>query len=186
MVIRSRTFRRALALVAALTLVALWFPKLLPGANAVGTFQDYDGNLTATAGANDWSGIPAAELGKHFFTATDRPSGNTDDDMGGGSKNSSTVVHLTQGTIPDNKADLKRAYLYAQGQFLYLAWIRGQSSGDVHIDFEINQDPQNWPNATKAFQDAPVAREAKDVLISYDWPGSGPPDISARQWTGSA
>jgi uncharacterized repeat protein (TIGR01451 family) len=190
----SRLPRRLLSLLASVAMLFAIVPAVtlltaMP-ANAIGSFQDHDGDLAATSGANDWNGIPRSgvnsELGTHFFESVDRPSGATDDSLGQGSKNSDTTVSVTEGTIPNNKADVLRSYLYEHNNDLYLAWVRAESTGDVHVDFELNKDAQSWPSATKAFQDATVSREIGDVLINYDWPGNGAPDITARVWNGTA
>src|SRR4051794_5397232 len=92
----SRLPRRMLSLLATVAMVFAIAPAVTlltaAPAAAVGGFEDHDGDLTATSGANDWNGIPlsgaSSELGKHFFESVDRPSGDTDDSLGQGSKNS--------------------------------------------------------------------------------------------------
>jgi uncharacterized repeat protein (TIGR01451 family) len=79
------------------------------------------------------------------------------------------------------KGNLLRSYLNvrAAAGLIDLAWVRQnlQSSGDVEIDFELNQ-------AAPPAGDCQIARTAGDILIAYRFPGgTAAPDISAFKWS---
>ena len=139
-----------------------------------------------TPGNTDWqslSGNPGLQ------SLVDLPSGSNDNAFGQGTKENSTNVTVVTGSIPPNKNDLKRAYLYndriGTSSFLYLAWERAAAIGDAHVDFELNQ------NATPGFTGSTLGkvtlnRTPGDLLIAYDFGGSGTPDITLFTWNGSA
>ena len=167
------------AIIVVVALVAAWLPLGAIRANAVGTFQDQDGNMIGTP---DWQSVASSPK---LMQLTDKASGNSDDSFTGGStKNNDTTIQIGPSSVP-GKTDLTRAYIYPDGQYLYLAWERASSTGDAHIDFEINAKEQSWPDATVGNTTATVDRTPGDLLISYDWAGSGAPDITLRTWTGS-
>lgn len=137
------------------------------------------------SGHTDWASL-AGNAG--LQTVVDLPSGKSDNSFGQGTKENDTSVTVVTGSIPPNKNDLTRAYLYndqaSGGSFLYLAWERAVNLGDAHIDFELNQ------NATSGFDGStrgPVTlnRTKGDLLISYDFSGNGTPDITLFIWDGT-
>jgi uncharacterized repeat protein (TIGR01451 family) len=151
------------------------------------TFEGNDGNMVVnTPGNTDWislSGNP------NLRTLVDKPSGSTDNSFGQGTKENDTNATVVTGTIPPNKNDLTRSYIYNEqigsSSFVYLAWERAAAIGDAHIDFELNQ------NATPGFTASTIGnvtlnRTVGDLLISYDFGGSGTPDITLFTWNGSA
>src|SRR5262249_17771301 len=144
------------------------------------TFEGNDGNMAVdTAGHTDW-----ATVGLPVTTLTDLPSGNNDNAFGQGTKESDTSVTIVSGSIPPNKNDLTKSYLSTDtvggNTFLYLAWIRAANTGDAHIDFELNKATQTF-NATTVGS-ATITRTDGDLLISYDFGGSGTPDITSFTW----
>ena len=86
-----------------------------------------------------------------------------------------TVVN---GSIPPSKDDLSRFYVNKErvgGQdFLYLAWERSNLLGSAHMDFELNQD------ATPSANGVTPVRTAGDLLIDFDFGGSGVPSKPTR------
>src|ERR1700745_1522147 len=114
------------------------------------TFEGNDGNMTVdTAGHTDWvslAGNPGLQ------TLIDKPSGTSDNSFGQGTRENDTTVTVVSGTIPPNKNDLTRSYIYNDqfngNSFLYLAWERAANTGDAHIDFELNQHPTTGFNAS--------------------------------------
>src|SRR5262249_40440960 len=69
--------------------------------------------------------------------------------------------------------------------FLYLAWERLVNIGNANMDLEINQ------NATAGFTGTttgPVTlnRTAGDLLITYDFSGSGTPTLGLLRWLTAA
>jgi hypothetical protein len=181
---RHRGVRLGLSLTVAATAV-LTLVLASPGvANLAGsTFEGNDGNLVVnTAGNSDWSNAPNRVVG------LDQPSGGSDNSFGQGTKEDDPNTTVVTGSIPPNKNDLTRFYVgseFASGSnFLYLAWERLVNIGSANMDLEINQ------NTTAGFTGTttgPVAlnRTAGDVLVSYDFSGSGTPTLSLLKWVTS-
>jgi hypothetical protein len=177
---RRRTWL-ALGTAAALTLLAI------PGtsfANLAGsTFEGNDGNLVVTtAGNTDWANAPNRVVG------LDQPSGSTDNAFGQGTKEDDPNTTVVTGSIPPNKNDLTRFYVGSEfvggSNFLYLAWERAVNIGNANLDLELSQ------NATAGFTGTttgPVTlnRTAGDILITYDFSGSGTPTLGLLKWVTS-
>ena len=151
------------------------------------TFEGHDGNLTAdAAGSTDWANVAGLNTG------VDKTSGRTDNSFGQGSKEDSANVTVVTGSIPPNKNDLTKFYeaseQVAGGDiFLYLGWERLVNIGNANLDFEINQE------VTAGFTQATTGavtlnRKAGDLLINYDFSGSGTPTLGINTWvtTGAA
>jgi len=144
------------------------------------TFEGNDGNRTVTTpGGTDWDSPPP-----NLSSKNDLPSGPTDDSFGGGAKENSPVPNVVTGSIPGNKSDLTHFDVAFEtvgaSSFLYLAWDRANSLGTANIDFEFNQSTILSANLT-----TPI-RTPGDLLIQYDFGGSGTPVISFRIWGGSS
>ncbi len=182
--LRHRSLRRGVAVsltVAVLLLFALVNPGL---ANLSGsTFEGSDGNLVVdTAGNTDWSSAPNRVVG------IDKTSGTSDNSFGQGTKEDNPDATVVTGSIPPNKNDLTRFYIGSEfastSNFLYLAWERAVNIGAANLDLEINQQ------TTTGFTDTvtgPVTlnRTAGDVLITYDFSGSGNPTLGLLKWVTS-
>jgi uncharacterized repeat protein (TIGR01451 family) len=189
---RRRTFRRGRGFwpigltVAGIIAFGLVFVAS-SGANLTGsTFEGNDGNMVVdTPGNTDWVSL-AGDAG--LRTLVDLPSGQNDNAFGQGTKEDDTSVTVVTGSIPPNKNDLTRAYVYAERfggtSFIDLAWERAAAIGDAHIDFELDQ------NATPGFDSSTTGtvqlnRTPGDLLISYDFGGSGTPTITLFTWDGT-
>jgi fimbrial isopeptide formation D2 family protein/uncharacterized repeat protein (TIGR01451 family) len=142
-----------------------------PVAALSGTFFNAtDGNLVDNSGPEvDWC-TPAPNRDEGF----DTPSGATDTSFSSSNnKEDSDVPTLSLGTIPNNKDDLLREYVASEtingDLFVYLAWVRADSTGTSTIDFEFNQSAQVSSNGvTKVRTDG-------DLLVTFDFqanPGS--------------
>ncbi|WLQ05984.1 prealbumin-like fold domain-containing protein [Arthrobacter oryzae] len=138
-------------------------------ANLAGSsFDAGDGNLIVNDEAQDWASIgivcpPGTVLG----CGIDKPTGQTDDSFGNGTKEDDAVPTVIDGSIPNNKSDLLRFYTRLMPEngddFLYLAWERVQEpNGTTNMDFEFNKSKDLSDNGV-----TPV-RSAGDVLIKYD------------------
>src|SRR6266702_2758031 len=153
-------------------------------ANLAGsTFEGNDGNLVVdTPGNTDWANAPNRVVG------IDQPSGGSDNSFGQGTKEDDPNTKVVTGSIPPNKNDLTRFYIgseFANGDnFLYLAWERLVNIGSAKMDLEINQHPTPGFTGTTT---GPVAlvRTAGDLLVTYDFGGSGTPTLGLLRWVTS-
>src|SRR5213593_141769 len=103
------------ATIAAAISITLAFVAL---ANLTGSTFEIDGNLVVnTAGNKDWANAP------NLKTGFDKATGTTDDSFGQGTKEDTAVPTITDGSIPNNKSDLKRFYVASESvgsnDFLY-------------------------------------------------------------------
>ena len=140
-------------------------------------FEAQDGNLISNANGNpDWATVTEQRK-------ADQPTGSTDDSFGNGTKEDTPVPSIIDGSIPNNKSDLKTFGVYNQttaggGSFMELYWTRVQApTGTTNMDFEFNQSSVISSNG-----ETPV-RTAGDVLIQYDLANGGTnPILSASRW----
>jgi hypothetical protein len=165
--------------------VALLIPSLA-SANLTGSnFEGNDGNLAVnTAGNADWANVAGLNKG------IDQPSGSNDNSFGQGTKEDNAAVTVVSGSIPPNKNDLSRFYeasaLGANGHtYLYLAWERLVNIGNANLDFEINQRTTAGFGGTFT---GPITltRTAGDLLVTYDFSGSGTPTLGLNTWLTAA
>jgi hypothetical protein len=182
--IRPRALGWRLGLTIATTAV-LALALVSPGfANLAGsTFEGNDGNLVVnTAGNTDWTNAPNRVVG------IDQPSGGSDNSFGRGTKEDDPNAIVVTGSIPPNKNDLTRFYVgseFASGSnFLYLAWERLVNIGAANMDLEVNQKVTPGFTGTTT---GPVAlvRTAGDLLVTYDFGGSGTPTLGLLRWVTS-
>src|SRR3954449_8662053 len=174
-VIRKRT-----ALAAAGLLVAALVPTIA-FANLTGsTFESTDGNLTHGVGNLDWDNAPNRQAG------VDLASGSADNSFGQGTKEDDQTPTVVTGSIPPNKSDLTRFYVGnntgSNGhKYMYLAWERTNTLGSANMDFEINQLAQ--PDmTTPGVKNVGATRSPGDLLVRYDFGGSGAPVLSLVKW----
>lgn len=170
---------RRIWLVAAASTLAFGSALVPTGSQAIvdSTFNTQDGNLVVDA-APDWAGVTEART-------ADLPTGSGDDSFGNGTKEDTAVPTVIDGSIPNNKSDLKNFGVYfedgAQGRFLHMFWHRVQEpSGTTNMDFEFNKSETISSNGV-----TPV-RTAGDVLIQYDLSQGGVnPQLWISRWTTS-
>jgi Prealbumin-like fold domain len=174
---RPRAGRLRLAGGLGLTLaLAIAIPVLanLPGS----TFEGNDGNLVVdTPGNTDWVNAPNRVRGD------DLASGKTDNSFGQGTKEDDPAVTVVTGSIPPQKSDLTRFYVGSEfasnSNFLYLAWERSNVLGSANMDFEINRNTQ--PDLTTTGPKT-LNRSPGDLLITFDFGGSGSPVLGLLRW----
>jgi hypothetical protein len=159
--------------------LALAAPGLanLSGSN----FESNDGNLIVnTTGNTDWVNAPKRVRGD------DLASGRTDNSFGQGTKEDDPNVTVVSGSIPPQKSDLTRFYVASEfannSNFLYLAWERSNVLGSANMDFELNQKAQ--PDLTTTGPKS-LVRTAGDILITFDFGGSGSPTLGLLKWVTS-
>jgi hypothetical protein len=160
--------------------VVLTLAVVSPGlANLPGSsFEGNDGNLVVnTANNTDWVNAPNRVRGD------DLASGNTDNSFGQGTKEDDPNVSVVTGSIPPQKSNLTRFYVGSEfannSNFLYLAWERSNVLGSANMDFEINHQTQ--PDLTSTGPKT-LVRTAGDLLITYDFGGSGTPVLGLLKW----
>jgi hypothetical protein len=163
--------------------VVLTLALVSPGlANLQGsTFESNDGNLVVTTPGNtDWTNAPNRVRGD------DLASGSSDNSFGQGTKEDDANVSVVTGSIPPNKSNLTRFYVGSEfasnSNFLYLAWERSNVLGSANMDFEINQKAQ--PDLTTTGPKT-LVRTAGDILITFDFGGSGNPVLGLLKWVTS-
>ncbi|HKA03767.1 MAG TPA: hypothetical protein VKD67_05540, partial [Acidimicrobiales bacterium] len=150
-------------------------------------FEGNDGNMTCCdatpVGTSDWNTLASV------IKNPDQPSGSSDNSFTQGSKEDDLNVTVAAGSIPPNKNDLTTSYLSTESipsgpstdTFLYLAWERAVNNGSANIDFELDQDPNAGFTGT-TLGPVTIQRTEGDVLITYDFSGSGTPDIGLNFW----
>jgi Prealbumin-like fold domain len=162
----------------------------LPGS----PFDAGDGNLVVNDEAKDWANVGIDCVAPGIVgCGIDKPTGQTDDSFGQGTKEDTPAPTIVAGGIPPSKSDLLRFYtsneLVGTDQFLYLAWERVQEpQGTTNMDFEFNKrdctpatsDPDCSANGV-----TPI-RSAGDVLIKYDLSQGGVnPILGFHRWVTS-
>jgi hypothetical protein len=183
---RNRRTRRLWKIAVTVTALAAFAAVFVAGSSANlpgSTFEGNDGNLVVdTAGNTDWANAPNRVVG------IDQPSGGGDNSFGQGTKEDDPNTVVVTGSIPPQKNDLTRFYIgseFAGGSnFLYLAWERAVNTGNANMDLEINQKVTTGFTGTTT---GPVAlnRTAGDLLVSYDFGGSGTPTLGLLKWVTS-
>jgi len=162
------------------TSLTLLIPSIA-SANLTGsTFEGNDGNLAVTTTGNtDWINAPAR------VTGTDLSNSKLDNAFGQGTNEDDPAVTVVNGSIPPNKNDLTRFYVSSEiaggSNFLYLAWERAVNIGSANLDFELNQTATAGFNVSTT---GPITltRTAGDLLITYDFGGSGNPTLGLLKW----
>jgi hypothetical protein len=177
---RRSTRRRWMFIGSGTTLVAAMLLIVAAAtANLAGSdFESNDGNLVVnTAGNHDWANAPNRVRGD------DLPSGGSDNSFGQGTKEDDPNVTVVTGSIPPQKSDLTRFYVASEfvsnANYLYLAWERSNVLGSANMDFELNQKAQPSLTTTGA---KTLVRTAGDILITFDFGGSGTPTLGLLKW----
>jgi hypothetical protein len=158
------------------------------------TFNTTNGSLTSSS-LHDWNpaGSPAGNIGPinpiscpavgaGTNCGVDLTGSKNDDSFAQGPKEDDLAPSVGSGSIPPNKDDLSRFYINQEtgtntgDQFLYLAWERTDLLGSAHMDFEFNQS--SLPSANGVTK----VRTAGDMLVTFDFGGSGVPVLSLGRW----
>src|SRR5439155_8102743 len=70
--------------------------------------------------------------------------------------------------------------IHTGDNLLYLAWERTNTLGSAHMDFELNQGAVGIGTTTTG--SVPLNRTAGDVLVDFDFGGSGVPVLQWHKW----
>jgi hypothetical protein len=191
---KQRTGRRFITAFATVGLIA---GSMLASGTALATlsgstFESGDGDLapntapTPNTAPHDWNApvqaiiCPATIPGSGTNCGLDLVKSGADNSLGQGSKEDDAVPTVVSGQIPPSKDDLSRFYInqeHAAGNdYLYLAWERSNLLGSAHMDFELSQD------ATLSANGVTTVRTAGDLLIDFDFGGSGVPVLQKHTW----
>ncbi len=117
----------------------------LPGSS----FQGGDGDQLAEGGNTDWQSL----VGNMGLVSTNDPNAQDSTfDTGSHEDDPSNWDIATQaGGVTPGKANFFNSWTYVDEQadtFLYLAFDREVSGGNVFLAFELNQDTRLWTNAS--------------------------------------
>ena len=160
-------------------------------------FDAGDGNLVVNDETKDWANVGIdCESTPKVGCALDQPTGTTDDSFTQGADENEPNPAVDTGSIPNNKSDLTRFYVYSDSNFdagqsrnedfLYLAWERVQEpTGTTNMDFEFNQNKCVAGDAGSVCSSNNVtpARVQGDVLIKYDLSQGGTnPTLGYHLW----
>ena len=128
----------------------------------------------------DMAGDPALKTGY------DEPSGQNDDSLHG--KEDDVDIGLVFGSIPQNKSDLLRFYVFhrrmgsvgSEQDLLHVGWVRANKLGSANMDFEFNQSSELGSNGR-----TPV-RTVGDFLVTFTFgSGGNQVELSIARWTES-
>lgn len=172
------------------------------------TFNDWNpaGKPTGNVGPVQTITCPTSAPGsvQDGNCALDLVGSTSDNSLGQGTKEDDVSPTVVSGSIPPNKDDLSRFYINQQlatqdgssgtgtnaisfhkgDNLLYLAWERSNLLGSAHMDFELNQDSVGISPTTKGTVD--INRTPGDVLIDFDFGGSGQPVLQWHKWLTTA
>ena len=187
----SKKRRLRLWWLAALTALAfgVFFVSASSGTLSGGsTFESGDGNLVVNGPTttHDWNNpvetisCGTAIPGGGANCGLDLIKSGSDNSLGQGSKEDDPNPTVVSGQIPPSKDDLSRFYVNKEkvggNDYLYMAWERSNLLGSAHMDFEFNQ------SSTLAANGVTTARTAGDLLIDFDFGGSGVPVLAKHTW----
>lgn len=193
----------AVASVAVVTVVAE-----LPG-YAIGTvgtaagFEDNDANLANNNGTGwtDWNDFSASWTGTSPYQVSsdsahswafngfqDATVSSTDTGFAGGVKQDNDCGSLNGSKAP-NKDDLSRVYLASKtvsgNVYLELGWVRipqNSTTASAHVGYEFNQGSVSCGAKLTGMSTALVRRVGGDMLVVYDFSGSGAPALKLSRW----
>jgi Prealbumin-like fold domain len=154
------------------------------------TFESGDGDLAANTSTppapHDWNNpvepisCPNSIPGGGANCGLDLVKSQADDSLGQGAKEDDPAPSVVSGQIPPSKDDLSRFYVNKEraggNDYLYLAWERSNLLGSAHMDFEFSQSSALSGNGVT------TQRTAGDLLIDFDFGGSGVPVLQKHTW----
>jgi hypothetical protein len=143
------------------------------------TFHDWNPATTGNLGPLQPITCPAT-AGAGTLCGLDLTASSSDDSFAQGPKEDDLAPAVGTGGIPPNKDDLSRFYVNQEKvgttDYLYLAWERTNLLGSAHMDFEFNQ------SKTASANGVTKVRTAGDMLITFDFGGSGVPTLNLSRW----
>src|SRR6266498_902257 len=187
---RRRTRLLVLTLLAASAFAVLFVGASSGTLSGGSTFESGDGDLAPNTStppaAHDWNApvetitCPLTIPGSGTNCGLDLVKSQADNSLGQGSKEDNPAPTVVSGSIPPSKDDLSRFYVNKEringNDYVYLAWERSNLLGSAHMDFELNQ------SATPSANGVTPVRTAGDLLIDFDFGGSGVPVLAKHTW----
>src|SRR6266496_4090383 len=187
---RRRTRLLVLTLLAASAFAVLFVGASSGTLSGGSTFESGDGDLAPNTStppaAHDWNApvetitCPNTIPGSGTNCGLDLVKNQADNSLGQGSKEDNPAPTVVSGSIPPSKDDLSRFYVNKEkvggNDYLYLAWERSNLLGSAHMDFEFNQ------SSTPSANGVTPQRTAGDLLIDFDFGGSGVPVLAKHTW----
>ena len=143
-------------------------------------FQGGDGDQDAEGLFDDWETL----VGTMGLVSTPDPDGQ-DSTFDTGSHENSPVnwdISTQAGGVTPGKANFFNTWTFVDDldhTFLYLAFDREVSGGNVFLAFELNQDTREWINASG---DAIQCRTTGDIIISYEIQNDDNIDVIIQRW----
>ena len=143
-------------------------------------FQGGDGDQDAESGLRDWQSL----VGLPGLVSTSDPNA-LDSTFGTGSHENDPLnwdLLADPGGVTPGKANFFNSWSYVDEQddtFLYLAFDRQVSGGNVFLAFELNQDTRLWTNASG---DQIQCRTEGDLIISYEIQNDDNIDVIIQTW----
>ena len=134
-----------------------------------------------TPRARSTIGRPGRE---HGLVSTPDPDGQ-DSTFDTGSQENEPVnwdISTQAGGVTPAKANFFNSWTFVDEldhTFLYLAFNREESGGNVFLAFELNQDTRSWINASG---DAIQCRTTGDIIVSYEIQNDDNIDVIIQRW----
>ena len=148
----------------------------LPGSN----FQGGDGDQDAENGLDDWETL----VGSMGLVHASDPNA-LDSTFGTGSHEDKPInwdLLVDPDGVTPAKANFFNSWSYVDelgDTFLYLAFDRQDSGGNVFLAFELNQDTRLWTNASG---DQIQCRTTGDIIVSYEIQNDDNIDVIIQRW----
>jgi hypothetical protein len=148
----------------------------LPGSD----FQGGDGDQDAESGLRDWQSL----VGLPGLVSTNDPNAK-DSTFDTGSHENNPLgwdIETPDGGVTPGKANFFNSWSFVDEQsdtFLYLAFDREVSGGNVFLAFELNQDTRLWTNASG---DQIQCRTDGDIIVSYQIQNDDNIAVIIQEW----
>ncbi len=126
---------------------------------------------------------PGPQVDERFGCGLDKPTGQTDDSFGQGTKEDTAVPTVVNGSIPNNKSDLTRLYVdneRVRRPGVPLPGVGARPGAERHDEHGLRVQPVDRDVEQHGI--TPV-RTAGDVLIKYDLSQGGVnPVLGFHRW----
>lgn len=153
---------------------------LLNGSHFVSADGDLDPDTIDSPARFDWNQPIETISCPGINCGLDPVRSDQDDILADGTREGDAEPTIVHSSVPSGRDDLSRIYVNHEiadfDEYLHLAWERANLSGSAHLDFELNQSLMLSANGV-----TPLRTEG-DVLLSFDFGGTGTPIVSRHIW----